>query len=57
MINKKLTTKIVLGLMLATPYTAFAAHDSINVTDGTTEVIKDSINVVSSEFYTKDGKK
>lgn len=54
MINKKLTAKIVLGLMLATPYTAFAAQksDSINVTNGTTEVIKDSINVVSSETYT-----
>lgn len=34
MINKKLTAKIVLGLMLATPYTAFA--DSF--TDGFTVV-------------------
>lgn len=47
MINKKLTAKIVLGLMLATPYTAFAAHGSI---DETTK-INDSINVVSNDTY------
>lgn len=55
MINKKLTAKIVLGLMLATPYTAFAAQESGSI-DGTTE-IKDSINVVSDDIYSlKDGK-
>lgn len=55
MINKKLTAKIVLGLMLATPYTAFAAQESGSI-DGTTE-IKDSINVVSDDTYSlKDGK-
>lgn len=54
MINKKLTAKIVLGLMLATPYTAFAAHDSIDES----KEIKDSINVVSNDTYiSKDGKK
>ena len=55
MINKKLTAKIVLGLMLATPYTAFAAQESGSI-DGTTE-IRDSINVVSNDTYSlKDGK-
>ena len=49
MINKKLTAKIVLGLMLATPYTAFAAQESGSINE-TTE-IKDSINVVSDETY------
>ena len=54
MINKKLTAKIVLGLMLATPYTAFAAQESGSI-DGTTE-IKDSINVVSNKTYSpKEG--
>ena len=59
MINKKLTAKIVLGLMLATPYTAFAAQQSgsINGTNTKTE-ITDSINVVSNDTYSlKDGKK
>lgn len=52
MINKKLTAKIVLGLMLATPYTAFAAHGSIDETT----TINDSINVVSDETYSpKEG--
>ena len=58
MINKKLTAKIVLGLMLATPYTAFAARESgsINGTNAPTE-ITDSINVVSNDVYnTEDGK-
>lgn len=49
MINKKLTAKIVLGLMLATPYTAFAAQESGSINE-TTE-IRDSINVVSDETY------
>lgn len=49
MINKKLTAKIVLGLMLATPYTAFAAQDSGSI-DYTTEK-NESINVVSTETY------
>lgn len=49
MINKKLTAKIVLGLMLATPYTAFAAQVSGSINE-TTE-IKDSINVVSDKTY------
>lgn len=54
MINKKLTAKILLGLMLATPYTAFAAQE-IGSIDETTE-IKDSINVVSTKTYTpKEG--
>lgn len=48
--GKKLAAKIVLGLMLATPYTAFAAHGSIDGTSPTTE-IKDSINVVSNKTY------
>lgn len=49
MINKKLTAKIVLGLMLATPYTAFAAQESGSI-DSTTE-INESINVVSDKTY------
>lgn len=49
MINKKLTAKIVLGLMLATPYTAFAAQESGSI-DSTTE-INESINVVSDDTY------
>lgn len=54
MINKKLTAKIVLGLMLATPYTAFAAQESGSI-DSTTE-INESINVVSDKTYgTKPG--
>lgn len=53
MINKKLTAKIVLGLMLATPYTAFAAHGSINGTYATS----DSINVVSDAAYTTEDNK
>lgn len=53
MINKKLTAKIVLGLMLATPYTAFAAHGSINGTYATS----DSINVVSDDTYTTEDNK
>lgn len=57
--GKKLTAKIVLGLMLATPYTAFAAQQSNSISSisiDETKVITDSINVVSSESYTKDGK-
>ena len=54
MINKKLTAKIVLGLMLATPYTAFAALDSGSIDE--TKTINDSINVVSDDTYSpKDG--
>lgn len=54
MINKKLTAKIVLGLMLATPYTAFAAQDSGSI-DYTTKK-NESINVVSDKTYgTKPG--
>lgn len=49
MINKKLTAKIVLGLMLATPYTAFAAQERGSI-DSTTE-INESINVVSDKTY------
>lgn len=49
MINKKLTAKIVLGLMLATPYTAFAAQESDSI-DSTTK-INESINVVSNKTY------
>lgn len=55
MINKKLTAKIVLGLMLATPYTAFAAQESGSI-DVTTDR-DDSINVVSTDVYkTEDNK-
>ena len=49
MINKKLTAKIVLGLMLATPYTAFAAQESGSI-DSPME-INESINVVSDKTY------
>lgn len=49
MINKKLTAKIVLGLMLATPYTAFAAQERGSI-DSTME-INESINVVSDKTY------
>lgn len=49
MINKKLTAKIVLGLMLATPYTAFAAQKSGSINETTTN--NDSINVVSDKTY------
>lgn len=49
MINKKLTAKIVLGLMLATPYTAFAAQERGSI-EGSIE-INDSINVVSDKTY------
>ena len=52
--GKKLAAKIMLGLLLATPYTAFAAQESGSI-DGKTE-IKDSINVVSTKTYTpKEG--
>ncbi len=49
MINKKLTAKIVLGLMLATPYTAFAAQESGSIDSN--KVINESINVVSDDTY------
>lgn len=56
MINKKLTAKIVLGLMLATPYTAFAAG-SID-SDTYEKEISESINVVSDKTYNpKDDEK
>ena len=57
--GKKLAAKIMLGLLLATPYTAFAAQQSNSISSisiDETKVIPDSINVVSSESYTKDGK-
>ena len=52
MINKKLTAKIVLGLMLATPYTAFAAQESGSIYES--KVIEDSINVISTATYNPD---
>lgn len=52
MINKKLTAKIVLGLMLATPYTAFAAQESGSIYES--KVIEDSINVSSNAYYNPD---
>ena len=52
MINKKLTAKIVLGLMLATPYTAFAAQESGSIYES--KVIEDSINVISTAAYNPD---
>lgn len=50
MINKKLTAKIVLGLMLATPYTAFAAQESGSIYE--TTAIDDSIVVNSDRSVT-----
>lgn len=50
MINKKLTAKIVLGLMLATPYTAFAAQESGSIHE--TTAIDDSIVVNSDRSVT-----
>lgn len=52
MINKKLTAKIVLGLMLATPYTAFAARESGSING--TYAATDSINVNSNATYNPD---
>lgn len=50
MINKKLTAKIVLGLMLATPYAAFAAQESGSIYE--TTAIDDSIVVNSDRSVT-----
>lgn len=49
MSSKKLAVKIMLGLMLATPYTAFAAQESGSI--DTSVENSESINVVSDKTY------